>query len=111
MEKLESTQSVYWRAIRWDAPDIAASAIRYRNPARKLSLINPLANISVTNYQQISSTRDLEQDTATVQVVFDYIQSDTGKLFKLRDKEVWWFDAKTNRWYLDGDLPNFRQPY
>ncbi|PCH86037.1 MAG: hypothetical protein COB26_04755 [Piscirickettsiaceae bacterium] len=108
LEKLQATQKLYWKSLRWKSYESAASIVRFRNPARKLADFANLSRITVTNYEAGASLPTAEEDVYKTYVQFSYVQNATGRLLQVRHEEIWWYDADTNAWYLDSDMPNFK---
>ncbi len=108
LEKLQTTQKLYWKSLRWKSYERAASVIRFRNPARQLADFDDLNGITVTNYEEGASLPTAEEDVYKTHVQFSYVQNSTGRLLQVRHEEIWWYDAETKAWYLDSDMPNFR---
>jgi len=108
LERLGDQQKIFMKAMRWKSYDMAASIIRFKNPARQLAPIDGLSNITVTSYELIASRPNLEEGVAVAYVLFDYIQDDTGRMYSLKHTQNWWVDKETKRWYLASDMPNFK---
>jgi len=108
LEHLEAKQKLFMKALRWKSYDTAASLIRFKNPARKLASIEYLNRITVTSYDLISLQPDLAQGTATAYVLFAYIQDESGRVYKLKHTQNWWFDKESKQWFLASDLPMFK---
>lgn len=108
LEHLETKQKLFMKALRWKSYDMAASLIRFKNPARKLASIEYLNKITVTSYDLISMQSDLAKGTATAYVLFAYIQDDSGRVYKLKHTQSWWFDEELKQWFLASDMPMFK---
>ncbi|PHR50854.1 hypothetical protein [Cycloclasticus sp.] len=108
LEHLDAKQKLFMKALRWKSYETAASVIRYRNPARKLAPIDGLNKITVTSYDLIGSVPNAEDDTIIAQVLFGYIQNETGRVYQVKHTQVWWFDEESKQWFLDSDMPDFR---
>jgi len=108
LERLDGQQKLFMKAMRWKSYDMAASAIRFKNPARRLAPIDELQKITVTSYDLIASVPNFKEGTAVAQVLFGYIQDDTGRVYNVKHTQEWWLDEKAKRWYLNSDMPNFK---
>ncbi|MDX2424924.1 MAG: hypothetical protein QNK15_01595 [Cycloclasticus sp.] len=107
-EHLEAKQKLFMKALRWKSYDMAASVIRFRNPARRLAPIDGLNNITVTSYDLIASLPNAEDGSVVAQALFSYIQDSTGRVYQLKHTQVWWFDEEAKQWFLDSDMPEFK---
>ncbi len=107
-EKLEATQKLFWKSLRWKSYEGAVRVIRFRNPARKLASIDNLNRITLTNYEEGASISTGEEDVYTTDVIFSYVQDETGRLLQVKHKETWWYDKETKNWFLDSDMPDFK---
>lgn len=108
LEKLQATQKLYWKSLRWKSYESAASVIRFRNSARQLAAFDHLNRITVTNYEEGGLLPTSEEDVYKTYVLFSYVQNETGRLLQVRHEEIWWYDTETKGWYLDSDMPNFK---
>jgi len=107
-EKLEATQKLFWKSLRWKSYEGAARVIRFRNPARKLASIENLNRITLTDYEEGASIATAEEDVYTTNVIFSYVQNETGRLLQVKHKETWWYDEEAKSWFLDSDMPDFK---
>ena len=108
MEHLDAKQKLFMKALRWKSYDVAASVIRFKNPARKLAKLDDLNKISVTSYDLITSQPNLKEGTALAYVVFSYVQDETGRVYELKHAQNWWFDDESKQWFLGSDMPVFK---
>lgn len=108
LEHLDAKQKLFMKALRWKSYDTAASVIRFENPARQLAPIDQLDNITVTSYDLIGSLANAEEGTAEAYVLFSYIQDTTGRVYKIKHTQHWWFDDEAKQWFLGSDMPDFK---
>jgi len=108
LEHLEAQQKIFMKALRWKAYDTAATVVRFRNPARRLAPIQGLEAITVTSYELLTSLPQEADDSVLAYVLFDYVQNNTGRVYQLKHKQIWWYDDTLKRWFLDSDMPNFK---
>jgi len=108
MEHLDAKQKLFMKALRWKSYETAASVIRFRNPARQLAAIDGLNNITVTSYDLIGSVASTSDDSIVAQVLFGYIQNETGRVYQTKHTQIWWFDEESKQWHLDSDMPDFK---
>ncbi len=108
LEHLEVKQKLFMKALRWKSYEMAASVIRFKNPARQLAPLDELGKITVTSYELIASQPNLQQGTAAAQVLFSYVQDETGRVYQLKHDQHWWFDEESKQWFLASDMPMFK---
>jgi len=108
LEHLEAKQKLFMKALRWKSYEMAASVIRFKNPARQLAALDGLDKITVTSYELIASQPNLQQGTAAAQVLFSYVQDETGRVYQLKHTQHWWFDEESKQWFLASDMPMFK---
>lgn len=108
LEHLDAQQKLFMKAMRWKSYDVAAGVIRFENPARQLAPVDELNKITVTSYELLVSMPNYEKGTAVAQVLFDYIQNTTGRVYQIKHTQNWWLDKETKRWYLGSDMPEFK---
>ena len=108
LEHLGAKQKLFMKALRWKSYDTAASVIRFKNPARRLAELDGLKKITVTSYELLASSSNLEEGTALAYVVFSYIQDDTGRVYELKHTQNWWFDDDSKQWFLGSEMPMFK---
>jgi hypothetical protein len=107
LDALETSLSAYSAALRWGHYEDAAS---YRMPRSRT--VQPLdqaqlEHIRVASFDVLEQIMDPEHTEATVTAAIQYYVDDAFTLKTLRDRQIWWYDEKQKRWFLDGDLPNF----
>jgi len=107
-EHLDAKQKLFMKALRWKSYDMAASVVRFKNPARTLAKWDDLNKITVTSYELITSQSNLKEGTALADVMFAYVQDETGRVYKLKHRQNWWFDDESKQWFLGSDMPAFK---
>lgn len=97
----------YGRMLRWRSYDGAASFLRTRDGAPIRADIGGLKDIRVTAYKIIDSEVRPDERSATVTAVMDYYNERENRVKTLTDEQNWWYDPASERWFLDGQLPDF----
>ena len=106
-EDLRAQALNYGKLIRWRAYDDAKEYIRPRDGGR-VALNYPLLNeIRVTRYEVTAVNLGASKDEAVVMAEISYYHERVNKLHSIRDEQYWWKDPDSERWLLDGALPNF----
>jgi len=107
-EMLEAKQKFFWKSLRWKSYSSALSVIKFKNTARKAFVSKGLEHITVTSYEEIGSVVVGDSGDIRTAVLFDYIQDETGRVFKIEHSELWWYEEESKQWYLGSDLPEFK---
>jgi hypothetical protein len=110
-EALEMSVKAYGSALRWGQFEAAA---KYRVPRRPVAeRLDPasLEGIRVTAYEIGDQVVSKDQTEVLVSAWISYYHESIGKVRTLQDEQVWWFDARQGRWFLDDDLPDFLRDY
>lgn len=108
-EDLDTSINTYLKLMRWGRFDAAAQYIRHREkqgPAPRAR--DNLEGIRVTFYEILSQGLSDNQKEALVAVNLGFYDVDSGIVHRFSDHQVWWFDEAAKRWFLEGDLPDFR---
>lgn len=107
-EDLRIQASNYGKLIRWGAYDEAKGYIKPRNGS-SVVLDYPLLNeIRVTHYEVTAVNLSASQDEAVVIAQISYYHERVNKVHDMRYEQKWWKQADSERWLLDGALPNFK---
>ncbi|MDX1529764.1 MAG: hypothetical protein R3337_14135 [Gammaproteobacteria bacterium] len=105
---LNQAVRLYENSIRWGDFNVAAGLLRRRDGGVTSATVNVPQEVRVTAYaSEIIAVND-EVTEATVATRFDYYLPDSGKVRTVSESKLWWFDADTGQWYLDGGLPSFK---
>ncbi len=110
-EALEMSVKAYGAALRWGQFEAAA---KYRLPRRPVAeRLDParLEGIRVTAYEIGDQVVSKDQTEVLVSAWISYYHESIGKVRTLQDEQVWWFDERQGRWFLDDDLPDFLGDY
>ena len=105
--KLQRSVERYASDLRWGRYD---DAVRYI--ARKESQVGTvdarrLEEIRVTGYEMATGELAQDSEKASITVTFTYYDRNSGRLQTLADVQHWWYDDSLDRWFLDGNLPDF----
>ena len=99
--------------IRWGKYKQAEVFINMREGVPKLLDLQYLKEIHVTRYDVTiqEPTGENIEDPKQIAVVaeIDYYHDSTFRVKSIRHQQLWWYDDLTERWFLDGDLPDFSQ--
>ncbi len=105
---LNQAVRLYENSIRWGDFNVAAGLLRRRDGGVTSATVSVPQEVRVTAYaSEIIAVND-EVTEATVATRFDYYLPDSGKVRTVSESDLWWFDADTKQWYLDGGLPTFK---
>ena len=106
--KLDQAVRLYTDSIRWGNFETAAGLIQRRGVATSAAVSGFPLDVRVTSHAAAVLTMNEARDEATVSTSFEYYVPGTNKVRSITQTDVWWFDAGTERWYMDGALPIFR---
>lgn len=102
-------QSVnYGRMIRWAQFDKAAGYIRAQDGSSVSVDAASLAEIRVTSYKIEHSEFSPDRTEAIVDASIDYYDQRRNVINTIKDRQRWWYDEASKRWYLDGRLPDLK---
>lgn len=106
-DALQSTLYSYANALRWGYFDEAYNFRKYEkgeypDPPKGLN------EVRVSAYDVIYPPTMIDDDMAVQLVEIHYYFEAYQRLKTLRDREVWVFDQKAKRWYLDSPIPAFQ---
>jgi hypothetical protein len=104
--RLDQAVRVYADSIRWGNFDTATGFIRPRD-GMPPALSTNLGDVRVTAYASRILHIDETSHEAQVTASFDYYNVNSGTIRSTSQTVLWWFDPVTERWYLDGTLPDF----
>ena len=110
--QFEKTSNSYRIYLRWGEYEKAAAFIKMRKGKPQELNKDYLKEIHITRYEIINEYISVDEEKFPNEIVVDvdidfYPESSlTVKNFKYQ--QVWWYDVAEERWFLDGDLPDFR---
>lgn len=106
--KLDQAVRLYADSIRWGDFEMASGLIRRRDGKVSSMTAGRSPGVRVTGYASTISSVNEEHNEATVATSFDYYFPDTSRVRNVSQTDLWWFDPSTEKWYMDGSLPEFR---
>ena len=95
------------QAIRWRNNDAVAGLLRPRSPGAPGPDLDLLGDVRVTAADYKIGVIAPETGEATVEASFDYYFVDSVSIRHVTQRAVWWHEAESGRWFLDGGLPDF----
>jgi hypothetical protein len=104
--RLDQAARLYADSIRWGNFETATGFIRPRQGTPP-PLSTNLADVRVTAYSWRILHVDETGHEAEVTASFDYYNVNSGTIRSTSQTAFWWFDPVTERWFLDGTLPDF----
>ena len=105
--QLQDLTRAYRKAIRWSEFEVANDYIRHRDNSGfeyDKTFHDGIRVISIEISKRDVSMENLE---ATVTMEISYYHIDQGSVRSIEDIQFWWYDAATERWYLEGLFPAF----
>lgn len=103
---LETATRQYQNAIRWGDYEVA-NAYRLQTGEQ---MPNPesLKHFRVTSYETMNTELNDDESRATITVQIKYYDDERMTVETLTDRQIWEYDSKLGRWFLDSPLPAFR---
>ena len=108
LDNLEYTTYTYLAALRWGRYNEAAGHRNIRNGEQKKIDIEYLKKIRVTSYVITESVVTSDQTESLMTVEISYYHTEDAVIRKLTDKQIWWYQEEGRKWWLDGELPDFK---
>ncbi len=112
-DEFMKTSIRYRSAVRWAEYDEAFSYVKLRDGEPSELDLDYLEKIEVTGYEIVKRTAVAKTETtpeeAQVLVEIDFLRDASPSVNKIKREETWWFDEEAEKWYLDGNLPNFEK--
>jgi hypothetical protein len=112
-DEFMKTSIRYRSAVRWAEYDEAFSYVKLRDGEPSELDLDYLEKIEVTGYEIVKRTAVAKTKTtpevAQVLVEIDFLRDASPSVNKIKREETWWFDEEAEKWYLDGNLPNFEK--
>ena len=107
--QLQDLSAAYRKAIRWSEFEVAKHYIRHRDGSGFDYDKAFLEGIKVTSMEIVKHDVSIENLEAKVTAELSYYHLNQGSIKTIVDKQLWWYDPDTERWYLDGEFPAFAQ--
>lgn len=108
LDKLDISLNEFRKSLRWGYVENAAGFIRLKDYTSRLRDAAYIKEIRITKYEYAITSLNDAQDVAQVQVQISFYDVNRGTVVEMTDQQTWWLDREERRWFLDGDLPNFR---
>ena len=114
-DEFQKTFIRYSSAVRWAEYDQAYTYIKMRNGEPEVLDLDGLTEFEVTRYEIVSKTLGPKTETKPADVLLlveiDFLQEGSPRIKTMKREETWWFDEEAEKWYLDGNLPDFAQQH
>ncbi len=108
VESLHEEVKTYGKFIRWRAYDEAAGYIRHPDGEVINVDTESLKEIRVTKYEVLTIILNEEKTEATATAEISYYHERVNNVHTIQDKQLWWKDDESGRWYVNGPLPDFK---
>ncbi len=106
-QALEDTVRVYIKAVRWGEYEMAAGLIRARDGSLPEIDLASLADVRVVKSDHTLAATSPKDTEAEMFATFQYYRDESTVVRATRQQGTWWYESDTDRWYLDGSLPQF----
>ena len=104
---LQQSAETYRKLIRWSDFAAASQYCRARNGEVTPFDAARYRGFKVSTYDVGDAELGADHVEATFNAALTFYSTDTGRAGALRDVQRWWFDATSQRWYLESSLPDF----
>jgi hypothetical protein len=111
--QFQQTLKDFNASIRWGYFEQARTFINMREGVPRELDLDYLQEIRVTRYDITRKTAigDNLQDPreVVIDVAIDYYHDSTLRVKSIKYQQMWWYDDVAKQWFLDADLPDFKQ--
>jgi hypothetical protein len=105
--QMQDQTNAYRKAIRWSEYEIAVTFVRRRDGSSYSYDEDFYDRIRVVD-MEIQNREVFEADgTAIVTSKIKFYHVDYNSVKSLSDRQTWWFDEDSERWFLDGRFPDY----
>ena len=108
VQDLHAQVKAYGKLIRWRAYEDANDFVKPRDGSVAPFDASLLAEIRVTKYEVSTIVLNESENEASVVTDISYYHERVNSVHELRDKQTWWKDEDSGRWFIDGSLPEFK---
>ena len=108
VNNLEAAITSYDVALRWAQYPEAYSYHVSPNGTQPPATLDKLQEISVTGVKVIEKVINEDYTEATVKTEISYYLKSYGAIKKLKLDQRWWVNEKTNQWFVEGEIPEFK---
>ena len=108
LDNFDATSRAYAHAIRWSEFGDAAIFLKLTGDKTNSPAPEVIKMVRVTDYV-IRKTAVSEDQTKVFQIVeVSYYRNDKMVVTTIREKELWEWDSKAQKWELSSGLPDFK---
>jgi hypothetical protein len=107
IESLDEAIIRYAQALRWGRYQDAQEFQRDRSGEKWKIDEQALEHIRITRYVVQESNLNDDITEADVNVVLEYFNDSKGTVRKVPFRQTWWYEPKSKRWFVEGELPEF----
>lgn len=98
----------YSQALRWQRYEDAQAYHMTREGERRKIDQEALKHIRISGYQIQEKNMGDDLMEAEVVGVMEYFNDSRGTIRKVPMTQTWWFDPESKRWFVTGELPQFK---
>lgn len=107
MDALDLSLNTFTSALRWGNFEAAAQYRLARTGPYPAIDPESFRDLRIASVEVVAQDIDTDQMEAAVSTVIRYYREDEGRIETIRDHQRWWYNPVLERWFLDGDLPDF----
>ena len=105
---LNASIKTYDSALRWGDMIAAASYHVSREGIQQQVDIEQAEKFSVTGFDILEKTVDVEAGTAIIKIQISYYNEQYGTVHTLRQDQIWWLDRENKQWFIESPFPPFK---
>ncbi len=109
--QLNDQLRAYAKLVRWSEFEAASRFIRMNPEATERTIEQPaelVRAVRVTLYRLKGVEFDEGRTRASVTHSLRFYHQDNRRELAVTDRQMWWWDKNTARWYLHSGLPDFK---
>jgi len=105
---LDESVEEYLAALRWGRYQDAWNYHAAQDGSKPAFPLEQLEQIRVTDHRVHEKDLNEDMSEASIKAQIEYYHTDYGTMRKAPLNQLWWYDPQARRWYLEGEMPQFR---
>lgn len=107
-DRLAMALDHYGADLRWGRYSQAYTYHVNREGKKPQLNLERLEGFSVTSFTPADPVLNADATEAVIPVEIKYYEKQYAMLRTVKETQTWWFDAKTNTWYIESDFPTLK---
>ena len=105
--QMQDRTRAYRKAIRWNEYEVARAFILRQDGSEYAYDEDFYKLIRVVEMEIRSREVFTDEGLSVVTAEITFYHEDYNSVHSLTDRQVWWYDAETEQWYMDGSFPDY----